>query len=297
MFCNYSAKNKTITEIIIHYIMEKVALVTGSSSGIGYETSLSLAREGYFTYATMRDLKKADEIKKIAENENLPLKVIELDVDNEDSTENAIRMIIDEKQRIDVLVNNAGWGIWGTAEDVSLEEFREQFETNFFSIIRMIQKVAPVMRKQGTGDIVNISSIAGRIGFPVSAAYISSKFALEGLSESIRYELGQFGVNVIIIEPGVIKTNFFDSMKTAKKVDENDTYKEITEKVISGVKMMAEMGTPPKEVASVIIKSLKEEKPLPRYVVGNDAAMFLEAKKMKTDIEFENYLKKELYGE
>ena len=275
--------------------MKKVALVTGSSSGIGYETSLALAREGYFTYATMRDLKKEAVIKKIAEEENLPLKVIELDVDNDDSVQNAVKTIIEEKQRIDVLVNNAGWGIWGTAEDVSIEEFRAQFETNFFSVVRMIQKVAPIMRKQGTGDIVNISSIAGRIGFPVSTAYISSKFAIEGLSESLRYELGPFGVNVIIIEPGVIKTNFFDSMKTAKKAD--DTYKEITEKVISGVKMMAEMGTPPKEVANVIIKSLKEEKPLPRYVVGNDAAMFLEAKKMKTDIEFENYLKKELYGE
>jgi NAD(P)-dependent dehydrogenase (short-subunit alcohol dehydrogenase family) len=277
--------------------MEKIALVTGSSSGIGYETSLSLAREGYFTYATMRELKKANAIKKIAENENLPLKVIELDVDSEESAKNAIKSIINEKQRIDVLVNNAGYGIWGTAEDVSLQEFREQFETNFFSVIRMIQKVAPVMRKQGTGHIINISSIAGRIGFPVSTAYISSKFAIEGLSESLRYELGPFGVNVIIIEPGVIKTNFFDSMKIAKRANENDTYKEITEKVISGVKMMAEMGTPPKEVASVIIKSLKEEKPLPRYVVGNDAVMFLEAKKMKTDIEFENYLKKELYGE
>ena len=277
--------------------MEKVAIVTGSSSGIGYETSLSLAREGYFTYATMRDLKKADMIKKIAHDENLPLKVIELDVDNEDSTENAIRTIIDEKQRIDVLVNNAGWGIWGTAEDVSLEEFREQFETNFFSVVRMIQKVAPVMRKQGSGYIVNISSIAGKIGFPVSTAYISSKFALEGLSESLRFELGPFGVNVVIIEPGVIKTNFFDSMRTAKKVDESDTYRDITIKVISGVKMMAEMGTSPKEVANVIINSIKEAKPLPRYVVGNDAAMFLEAKKMKTDIEFENYLKKELYGE
>ena len=275
--------------------MEKVALVTGSSSGIGYETSLALAREGYFTYATMRDLKKEAVIKKIAEEENLPLKVIELDVDNDDSVQNAVETIIEEKQRIDVLVNNAGWGIWGTAEDVSIEEFRAQFETNFFSVVRMIQKVAPIMRKQGTGDIVNISSIAGRIGFPVSTAYISSKFAIEGLSESLRYELGPFGVDVIIIEPGVIKTNFFDSMKTAKKDD--DVYKEITEKVISGVKMMAEMGTPPKEVANVIIKSLKEEKPLPRYVVGNDAAMFLEAKKMKTDIEFENYLKKELYGE
>ena len=277
--------------------MEKVALVTGSSSGIGYETSLSLAREGYFTYATMRDLKKADGIQKIAENENLPLKVIELDVDDEDSVEKAIKSIIYEKERIDVLVNNAGWGIWGTAEDVSLEEFREQFETNFFSIVRIIQKVVPVMRKHGSGHIVNISSIAGRIGFPVSTAYISSKFALEGLSESLRYELGPFGINVIIIEPGVIKTNFFDSMRTARKSDESDIYRDITIKVISGVKMMAEMGTPPHEVANVIIKSLKEEKPLPRYVVGNDAAMFLEAKKMKTDIEFENYLKKELYGE
>ncbi len=277
--------------------MEKVAVVTGSSSGIGFETSLALAREGYFTFATMRDVKKADAVKKIAEEENLHLKVIELDVDNEDSVENAIKSIIDEKQRIDVLVNNAGWGIWGTGEDVSLEEFREQFETNFFSIVRLIQKVAPTMRKQGSGDIVNISSIAGRIGFPVSTAYISSKFALEGFSESLRFELGEFGINVIIIEPGVIKTNFFDSMRTAKKADVGETYRDITLKVITGVKMMAEMGTHPKEVANVIINSIKEEKPLPRYVVGNDAAMFLEAKKMKTDIEFENYLKKELYGE
>ena len=259
--------------------MEKVAVVTGSSSGIGFETSLALAREGYVTYATMRDVKKADDIQRITNEENLPLKVIELDVDNDESAGNAIDTIIQEKGRSDVLVNNAGWGIWGTGEDVSIEEFREQFETNFFSIVRLIQKVAPTMRKQGSGDIVNISSVAGRIGFPVSTAYISSKFALEGFSESLRYELQPFGINVIIIEPGVIKTNFFDSMRTAKKADNDDTYKDITSKVISGVEMMAEMGTPPKEVANAIINSIKEENPLPRYVVGNDAAMFLEAKK------------------
>ena len=277
--------------------MEKVAVVTGSSSGIGFETSLALAREGYFTYATMRDVKKAAEIQKITDEESLPLKIIELDVDNEESAENAINTIIQEKDRIDVLVNNAGWGMWGAGEDVSVQEFKAQFETNFFSVVRMIQKVAPTMRKQGSGNIVNISSVAGRIGLPASTAYVSSKFAVEGLSESLRYELGQFGVNVIIIEPGVIKTNFFDSMKTAEKADVGETYRDITSKVITGVKMMAEMGTPPKEVAQVIINSLKEEKPLPRYIVGNDAAMFLESKKMKTDIEFENYMKKELYGE
>ena len=277
--------------------MEKVALVTGSSSGIGYETSLSLARDGYFTYASMRDLNKAKEIRKISEDEGLPLEVIELDVDNEQSVELAINTIFENKGRIDVLVNNAGWGMWGTTEDVSLDEFKEQFETNFFSVVRMIQKVAPIMRKQGTGDIVNISSIAGRIGFPVFTAYNSSKFALEGLSESLRFELRPFGVNVIIIEPGVIKTNFINAMKTAKKADESDVYRDITLKVVTGVKMMTEMGTSPKEVANVIMSAIKDEKSLPRYVVGNDAAMFLEAKKMKTDIEFENYINKELYSE
>ena len=172
--------------------MEKIAVVTGSSSGIGFETSLALARDGYFTYATMRDMKKADEIQRITNEESLPLKVIELDVDDEESAKNAIDTIIQEKGRIDVLVNNAGWGIWGTAEDVSVEEFRAQFETNFFSVVRMIQKVAPIMREQGSGNIVNISSVAGRIGLPASTAYVSSKFAIEGLSESLRYELGPF---------------------------------------------------------------------------------------------------------
>ena len=276
--------------------MEKVALVTGCSSGIGLETALALARDGFHTFATMRDLNKTEKIKEIIKKENLNVEILELDVDNEESASTAIEAILGKKQRIDVLVNNAGYGMWGTVEDLSVDEFKEQFETNFFSIIRLIHKIAPIMRKQGSGDIVNISSVAGRIGFPVSPAYISSKFALEGLSESLRFELMPFGVNVIIIEPGVIKTNFFNSMKMAEKSNKNSEYNEITEKVISGVKMMAEMGTHPNEVANTVVKALKEEKPLPRYVVGNDAMMFLEAKKMKTDIEFENYLKKELYG-
>ena len=277
--------------------MDKVALVTGSSSGIGFETSLALARNGFHTFATMRDLGKDEKIKQIIEKEDLSIEILELDVDSEESVNSAINMVMEKKGQIDVLINNAGYGMWGTVEDVSIDEFKEQFETNFFAIIRLIHKIAPIMRNQGSGNIVNVSSVAGRIGFPVSPAYISSKFALEGLSESLRFELMPFGVNVIIIEPGVIKTNFFDSMKLAEKVQQDSTYKEITEKVISGVKMMAEMGTHPKEVADMIIKAINDEKPLPRYVVGNDAMMFLEARKMKTDVEFENYLKKELYGE
>ena len=277
--------------------MEKVAIVTGSSSGIGFETSLALAREGYFTYATMRNTAKSDKIKEIAQKENLKISILELDVDDENSAKTAIAQILDQKQRIDVLVNNAGWGLWGCVEDVSVDEFKQQFDTNFFSIIRLIQEVAPTMRKQNSGTIVNVSSVVGRIGFPASPAYISSKFALEGLSESLRFEFAPFGIDVIIIEPGVIKTDFMKNMKMAKKSELDTVYKDITTKVVSGVKMMAEMGTPPKEVANTIVKAIKDEKPLPRYVVGNDASMFLEARKNKTDIEFENYLKKELYDE
>ena len=277
--------------------MEKVAVVTGTSSGIGFETALALAREGYYTYATMRDTTKSDKIQELAKKENLKIDVLELDVDDENSVKTAIQKILEQKQRIDVLVNNAGWGLWGCVEDVSINEFKAQFDTNFFSIIKLIQEVVPTMRKQGSGTIVNVSSVVGRIGFPASPAYISSKFALEGLSESLRFELAPFGVNVVIIEPGVIKTNFMKNMKMAEKSESDTVYRDITVKVVSGVKMMAEMGTHPKEVADTIVKATKDEKPLPRYVVGNDASMFLEAKKSKTDIEFENYLKKELYGE
>ena len=274
--------------------MEKVAVVTGSSSGIGFETALALAREGYYTYATMRDTKKGNPIKEIAKKENLNLEVLELDVDKDQTVHTAINKILKEKNRIDVLVNNAGYGLFGCLEDLSMEELKAQFETNFFGVVRVCQAVIPVMRKQKSGIIVNVSSVAGRIGFPVSPAYISSKFALEGLSESMRYELLPFGINTIIIEPGVIKTNFMSSVKKSMKTD--SVYKDITNKVISGIGMMAEMGTPAQEVARTIIKAIKSENPLPRYTVGNDAAMFLEAKKTKTDLEFENYIKKELFG-
>jgi NAD(P)-dependent dehydrogenase (short-subunit alcohol dehydrogenase family) len=275
--------------------MEKVAVVTGTSSGIGFETALALARDEYYTYATMRNTAKGDKLKELSSKENLKIEILELDVDDQNSAKTAIKHILDQKHRIDVLVNNAGWALWGCVEDVSVDEFKAQFETNFFSIIRLIQEVGPTMRKQGSGTIVNISSVVGRIGFPASPAYISSKFALEGLSESLRFEFAPFGVDVVIIEPGVIKTNFMKNMKMAKKSELDTVYKDITTKVVSGVKMMAEMGTPAKEVANVIVKAIKDKKPLPRYIVGNDASMFLEAKKSKTDIEFENYLKKELY--
>ena len=273
--------------------MEKIAVVTGSSSGIGFETALALAREGYYTYATMRNTKKGSTILEIAKKENLKMEVLELDVDREGTIKDSITKIIQDKKRIDVLVNNAGYFLVGCLEDLTVNDVKAQFETNFFGVIRTIQQVLPTMRSQKSGMIVNISSVAGRIGFPVTPAYISSKFALEGLSESMRYELAPFNIKTIIIEPGVIKTNLFATQKKVTRPD--SVYKDITEKVMQGLTMMSQMGTAPQEVARTIVNAVKSDNPLPRYPVGNDAVMFLEAKKSKTDIEFENYIKKELF--
>src|ERR1051326_6958162 len=171
----------------------KVAVVTGSSSGIGFETSLLLAKNGVFTYATMRNLDKANKIIELKQKEKLPLEVLKLDVTDDKSVNDAI-------EKIEILVNNAGYALVGPLEELSIQEFKEQFETNVFGVIKVTKSVLPIMRKQRNGTIVNVSSIAGRIGFPLIPAYVSSKFALEGLSESIAYELEQFGIKVIIVE-------------------------------------------------------------------------------------------------
>jgi NAD(P)-dependent dehydrogenase (short-subunit alcohol dehydrogenase family) len=269
-----------------------VAVVTGSSSGIGFETSLLLAKNGFFTYATMRNLDKSNKIIDLKLKEKLPLEVLELDVTDDKSVKEAIEKIANEQGTVNVLVNNAGYALVGPLEELSIQEFKEQFETNVFGAIRVTQAVLPIMRKQRQGTIVNISSIAGRIGFPLTSAYVSSKFALEGLSESMAYELDQFGTKVILIEPGVIKTNFDNNLKIGKKVsttnDRNSPYADITEKRIAGFKPRFENGRPAIEVAKLILKTITS-KNVPsesRYLVGNDAFKLLEIRKNRSDKEF-----------
>ncbi len=274
---------------------QKVAVVTGSSSGIGFATSLLLARNRFHMYATMRNLDKSKSILDIAKKEKLPLEVIQLDVDDDKSVKDAVNKIVAEKKRIDVLVNNAGYGLVGCVEELSIDEVKAIFETNLFGIVRVTQAVLPTMRKQGSGIIVNVSSVAGRISFPVTPAYISTKFALEGLSESMRYELEQFGIKVILVEPGVIRTDFSGNMKMARKaMDPNSPYAQLTQKVSAGLKLLVEHGTPPEEVAKVILKAITSKNPDPRYLVGNDAAIIMEARKNMSDIEFEKFVKKEI---
>jgi NAD(P)-dependent dehydrogenase (short-subunit alcohol dehydrogenase family) len=268
---------------------KKVALVTGSSSGIGYETALLLARNGFDTFATMRNMNKSKEIREVSKRENLPLRVVQLDVNDDKSVTDAINNILKEKESIEVVVNNAGYGLMGSVEDSSLDEIKSQFETNFFGAIRVMQRVIPIMRKQRSGTIVNVSSIAGRIGFPMGSAYVSSKFALEGLSESISYELKQFGIKIILIEPGVIKTNF--ALVTPKKaVNTNSSYSQLMNKLEENLFSTIANGTSPKEVASVILRSITEASPEHRYLVGNDAVELINARKNNTDDEFEKII-------
>jgi NAD(P)-dependent dehydrogenase (short-subunit alcohol dehydrogenase family) len=271
----------------------QIALVTGSSSGIGFETSLLLARNGMYTYATMRNLNKSEEILDCTKKDNLPLETLRLDVTDEKSISEAIKKIIAEKGRIDVLINNAGYSLLGPLEHLHIDEIKEEFETNFFGIIKLIQCVLPAMREQRYGKIINISSLAGRIGFPLSSAYVSSKFALEGLTESLRYEVQNFGIHVILIEPGVIKTNFVNNMKVGESVitlqngnNNNSPYTEMIQKRISAFKPRFEKGSSPSEVAKMVLEAATSDNPKARYLVGQDALKMMEKRKATTDEEF-----------
>jgi len=308
---------------LINMEEHSIAVVTGSSTGIGFETSLLLARNGFYTYATMRDIQKSNKMEQIAHNENLPLKVLPLDVNNDVSVRNAIQKIIEEKGKIDILVNNAGYGLFGALEDMSLDEIKRQFDTNLFGAIRTIKEVLPSMRKQKKGLIINITSIAGVVGVPAECIYVSSKFALEGLSESISYELQPFGIKVIIVEPGVINTNFIPNIKFPNLNEDAFTYqilstkKEKTSKVncssnndikqknsshyyntidkfLSHYYPAMKNAPLPKEVANLILDAIKNafgsSDYLFRYVIGEDSKTLAEAKKNLSDSELHKFI-------
>lgn len=269
----------------------KVAVVTGSSSGIGYETSLALAREGFLTYATLRNLDKGDGIKSKAENENLPLKIMQLDVTDVVSVSKAIQSIISDTGRIDVIVNNAGYGLVGAFEDLSLDEIKQQYETNFYGVVRVTQAILPIMRKQKSGRIINISSGAGRFGYPGGSAYVSTKFAIEGLSEALAYELDPFGIKVILVEPGVIRTNFGSGMMVAKKSqDPASAYSTMTRKMNEVLGQLMQNGSPPSLVANVVLQAAKSDNPNLRYLAGKDVEQWIDQKKKMSDNEFFNMM-------
>jgi len=276
-------------------VNQQVAVVTGSSSGIGYETSLILARNGFLTYATMRNLNKSENMKLIVAKENLPIQIKQLDVTDDVSVKNAIQEISSEAGHIDVLVNNAGYGLNGAFEDLAMDEIKAQYETNVFGLVRTTQAVLPIMRRQKSGTIVNISSGAGRFGFPGSSAYVSTKFAVEGLSESMSYELEPFGIKVVIVEPGVIRTNFVDGMVVSKKSqDPNSPYSQITQKIATGFEEMMKNASSADLVAKVVLDAITDENPSLRYLAGSDVETWLGGKRKMADEELYKMMKQNL---
>jgi short-subunit dehydrogenase len=270
---------------------KKTVLVTGCSSGIGYATCLVFARNNFATYGSVRDLSKAGRIQEITNKEKLPLKIIRLDVNEDESIRIAIQKIISDSGGIDILINNAGYGMFGPIEEISIKEIKEQFETNFFGTIRLIKAIVPIMRKQRNGTIVNISSMVGRFGVPLNAAYVSSKFALEGLSESISFELDEFGIKVILVEPGVIQTDFFQNLKI-KGNDTKSPYYKLMDKRIAFLKAaMKNSVSSSDQVANTILHAVNSRDPDMRYIIGNDATNSIHMRNSLSDREFMKWIK------
>ncbi|MPY89096.1 MAG: SDR family oxidoreductase [Luteitalea sp.] len=251
-----------------------VALVTGASSGFGLLISVELARRGLRVYASMRDLGRADRLRAAADQAGVRLELVELDVTRADSIERAAAEVKGAAGRIDVLVNNAGYGIGGAVEDLSMAELREQFETNFFGLVALTKVVLPGMRERRRGRIVNLSSIGGRIATPGLAAYNASKFAVEGFSEALRHELRPFQVFVSLVEPGMFRTDIFDRNRrlAARAHDPGSPWFEATRRLEKVVDRRVEKSTAdPRRVAMVVAAIAKDPRPRLRYLVGRDA--------------------------
>ena len=272
---------------------EKVALVTGSSRNIGFVTSTTLARNGFLTYASMRNLDKEKEIRLVVDKEKIPLQTIQLDVTDSNSVDNAIKSIVEQSGRIDVLVNNAGYGLVGAFEELGIEEIKQQYETNLFGVIRVTQAVLPIMRKQKSGIIVNMSSGAGRFGYPNGSAYVSTKFALEGLSESIAYEVEPFGIKIVLVEPGFVRTNF-SNVVAKKSQSTNSQYSKMTEKMAASIDQMKVNSSSPELVANVVLEIVTNKNPNLRYLAGKDVEQWMEQKKNMSDKQFFSMIKQSL---
>jgi short-subunit dehydrogenase len=216
-------------------------------------------------------------------------KAIALDVTNHNQVHTEIQKIIETEGRIDVLVNNAGYAVYGPIEEISYEQAKQQFEVNLFGLAEVTKAVLPAMRSQESGTIVNVSSIGGKVYGPLAAWYHATKFGLEGWSDSLRLEVNQFGINVVIIEPGVIKTEFTEAMDQKLTEDSSSPYKELEHIVVNMVKNTNKPGqySEPTVIANTISKALNSKKPKTRYAAGKMAWQTLLARKLLSDKGFD----------
>ena len=263
----------------------EIAVVTGTSTGIGLATSLHLARNGYRVFAGMRNLAKADALRDAAAAEDLSVEVIEIDLTSELSTKSAFEAVRSAGP-VDVLVNNAGIGGASPLELTPEAEHRQIFETNYFGAVRCIQQVLPFMRERGRGAIANITSVEGVFATPNQIAYSASKFALEGLGEALAHEVCRFGVRVFNIEPGVIMTNIFENSAEATRYDKASPYQPLMRRNGKVFAAGFKQGTPPEEVAAAILQAITADDYKLRWPVGQDAVGMTQGRPRVSDEEF-----------
>ena len=250
----------------------QVVLITGASAGIGKAAALHLAGRGYVVIGTSRRLERLTGLFDEAEERGVHLLGVELDPNTDESVQGVMPGVISQFGHVDALVNNAGFGVWGPVDSLSIDEIKLQFEANFFGAVRMIHSVLPQMLSNRSGRIVNISSVLGRMGTPFNGAYVSSKYALEGLSESLRVEVRPFGVHVSLVEPGLFATDFQKNQLTAARSQDADSpYVSYVERYNSRRDQFDWFSSDPIKVARVIEKALASPNPSFRYPVGLDA--------------------------
>ena len=264
--------------------MKKTVLITGASSGIGEETAKSLLAAGYIVYAGAR---RVDRMQPLVD---AGARLLALDVTDDTSMTTAVETIVRETGRIDVLINNAGYGSYGALEDVPLEEARRQFDVNIFGLARLTQLVLPTMRAQRSGRIVNISSIGGKIGEPFGSWYHATKFAVEGLSDSLRMELRQFDIDVVVIQPGAIISEWNGIARDGLiKYSGNGPYRDSARAYVKFMETAdsGRLPSPPSVVAKTIVKAVQARRPKTRYVTGGGAKPVLFLRRVLSDRAFD----------
>jgi len=268
--------------------MRKISLVTGASRGVGRATVEHLSRMGHIVFAGIREVSGrngsvARELGGIAE-------VLELDVADKASVNRAVDFIVDIHGRIDVVVNNAGYGLRGPVEETEIEDARRLFDINFFGCMRVAQAAMPVMRRQGSGTIVQISSISGKvIGSPLYGMYQASKHALEAMSEAMYYELKEFGVRIVIVEPGNLNTSFTVNYSPSL-IEGESAYQNLYAKLQKIRKQRKSKRTDPEEVAAVIASAIEDLSSPLRILVGDDAKLLDQMRRSSTDEEFSGWV-------
>lgn len=260
---------------------KEVVVITGASSGIGKSTAIYLNEKGYQVYALARRMDKLNDL------ETLGIKPIYLDVTSEVTIKDAVQTIYKKEGRIDVLFNNAGYGLYGPIEDIDLKDAKDQFEVNFFGLANMIKHVLPIMRKQGYGKIINTSSIGGKVASLLGGWYHASKFALEGFSDSLRIEVKQFGIQVILMQPGLIQTEFMQrTYDYAANIDMNSPYQPMIRHVMKQAErdyLSGKVGSNPIVVAKAVYKAIKAKRPKTRYRMGTLSFVALFGRKILPD--------------